>query len=251
MGAQSAAPSNLNYDPYARPDEAPVLRFRLDPFFLSKFEMTQGQWKRFLGKNPSMYGPDFGSLGGKRVDLLHPVEQVSWNDCHQTLARLGLVLPTEAQWEYGARGGTSSVWWTGDEAVSLRGADNLADRFFKENIGPSDWEFEDWLDDGYVVHAPIGSFAPNPYGLHDVHGNVSEWCRERYVSYELKVRPGDGERLTDGVVVQGPEREWRMLRGSDSWGLATAARSAARYYNTPDSRQNGYGVRPARSLSAP
>ncbi len=252
MGAQASIGSGKNYDPQARADESSVQQVSLAPFFLSKFEMTQAQWQRFLGKNPSMYGPDFRSIGGKRVSLRHPVEQVSWEDCQRALVRLGLVLPTEAQWEYGARAGTTTPWWTGDDARFLEGADNLADAFCKENGGSSDFQYEEWLDDGYGAHAPVGSYAPNPFGLHDVHGNVVEWCLDKYVNYTVKCRPGDGLRQAEDVATQAAvAHEWRVHRGGDCWGLATAARSTARFPNAPDARQNSCGVRPARSISGP
>ena len=111
--------------------------------------------------------------------LRNPVEQVSWEDCDLWLGRLGLVLPTEAQWEYAARGGTTTPRWTGLGTDGLAKAANLADAFCQQNDGPSSWKYESW-NDGYAVHAPVGSFAPNPFGLHDVLGNVWEWCRDWY-----------------------------------------------------------------------
>src|SRR5262249_25075170 len=132
MGAQAASPSGRNVDPQADANESPVHEVSLDAYFLSKYEMTQDQWLRLAGKNPSLYSPGDG-INGKLVTLLHPVENVSWIDCTIVLSRLALELPTEAQWEYGARAGTSTPWWTGSEKTSLRGAGNLADAYSKRH----------------------------------------------------------------------------------------------------------------------
>src|SRR6185503_3453921 len=162
MGAQKSDPNGASYDPESEGNEGPIQEVALSPFFMSKYEMTQGQWLRFTGKNPSRYDPR-SEFGGHRSTLLHPVEQVSWTTCSEVLSRMDLLLPTEAQWEYAARAGTLSVWWTGDVKESLAGAANVADSFCRKNGGPSVWVYEDWLDDGYSVHAPVGSYAPNAF----------------------------------------------------------------------------------------
>src|SRR5690606_223374 len=125
----------------------------LSPFFLSKYELTQGQWLRSSGANPCSYPPS-SEFGGKITDLRHPVEQVSWEDCQRVLPRAALQLPTESQWEYGCRSGTSTPWWVGREREKLREAANLADAFCKANGGAASWQYEAW-DDGYTAHAPV------------------------------------------------------------------------------------------------
>ena len=120
---------------------------------------------------------------------------VSWEEASELMRRQALALPTEAQWEYAARAGTDSPWWTGSTRETLRGAENLMDRTVaRQNSSPSaKLEFERWLADGHVVHAPVGSYRANPWGLHDMLGNVGEWCREFYVSpYRASEAPGDG-----------------------------------------------------------
>ncbi len=246
MGAQKADPSMPNYDPPAKGDEGPVNEVTLVPFFLSKYEMTQAQWERFVGKNPSRYGAhDYGANWDRtparkrrRLMGLHPVEQVSWEDCRDVMGRLDLTLPTEAQWEYAARARTSTVFWTGKEVTSLQGAANLADEFAKANGGET-WQCENELDDGYLVHAPVGRFKANRFGLHDVHGNVWEWCRDGYGLYNLPVTPANGER-----VVSGPSS--RVIRGGSFNDTAVYARSAYRSYYTPEFRVSFLGLRPAR-----
>ena len=176
MGAQREKPQDPNYDPNAKEDEKPVHKVTLEPFFLSKYEMTQGQWQRFTGNNPSHWSPAT-TIISERYSLADPVEWVNWNECHEVLFRLGLALPTEAQWEYATRAGTSTVWWTGNEASGLQDAANIADVSMKrypelQHLASLD------IDDGRIFHGVVGSYAPNPFGLHDVIGNVCEWCRD-------------------------------------------------------------------------
>jgi formylglycine-generating enzyme required for sulfatase activity/tRNA A-37 threonylcarbamoyl transferase component Bud32 len=238
MGAQKDDPGKPGYDPRAEANEGPVHEVTLSPFFLSKFEMTQGQWERFTGENPSYYAS--GDLVPKPG--LHPVEQVSWEGCTRITARLGLVLPTEAQWEYAARAGTTTSWWTGGERDSLIDAANLADQTARR--GGATWPtIADWpdLEDGFVVHAEAGSFRANGFGLHDVHGNVWEWCRDGYGPYTDPVRPGDGERQVSS--------RFRVSRGGSFSLSASSARSACRSADTPVTRNDYLGLRPARVIT--
>ena len=133
--------------------EGPVHEVTLSAFFLSKYEMSQGRWKRFEGQNPSVEGPDgrysaSWNAEGKAPTLLEPVESVSWTDCLKLLERMGLALPSEAQWEYGARAGTDTPWWTGEERESLRGAVNLVDRWARQHgVGPGWSSRSGWKTD--------------------------------------------------------------------------------------------------------
>ena len=237
MGAERD-PASTNYDPDARRDEGPVHSVTLSAFFLSKFEMTQGQWARVQsGATPSHYG------AGKRpwgATPLHPVEQVSWTECDRALMQIDLELPTEAQWEYGARAQTSSVWSTGSDVMSLEGAANIADagsaRFY-----PRGWKHERF-EDGYAFHAPVGSFDANAFGLHDVHGNLGEWCRDMFATYaEANPESGTGLREPPGFLA-------RVLRGGSFGDSATTARSANRSWFEPSYRHLSLGLRPARAL---
>ncbi len=245
MGAAQPAqgrPGDPNADPFAHADEGPVHEVEIAPFFLSKYEMTQGQWLRIAGANPSFFAPG-RRLGDRPPTLLHPVEQVSHEDCTALLSRLSLRLPTEAQWEYAARGGTDASWSVGATRESLIGAANLADQA-AARAGFSWPSIDDWpeLDDGYAAHAPVGRFAANPFGLHDIHGNVWEWCRDVYVPYPGGMHGPDGERRDGG------NRD-RTFRGGSFYGTARQARSADRNSTTPTFRGYYIGVRPARRLS--
>jgi len=238
MGAQRSDRNDPNYDPNAQV-EGPVHEVVLSPFFLSKYEMTQGQWLRFAGSNPSFYraGEAVGSL-------MHPVELVSWYDCIGLLRRLGLLLPTEAQWEYGARGNTGTVWWTGDEQESLRGAANLADQSALRAKAP--WaDVQAWpdLDDGYAGHAPVDAFLPNPFGLFNVHGNLWEWCLDGFDT-DYYSRSPMMDPLCDPA-----DSAFRIARGGAFGYSAVLARSASRAVTAPTNSNGFTGLRPARAIA--
>ena len=156
--------------PGARPDERPVRTVELSPFLVAKHELTQGQWLRATGTNPS-YGGSLEELEEASppdpARLARPVERVDWDDARRVLARFGLTLPSEARWEYAARGGRdSAVWW---HAPADEGRRTWREHANLRSTAP-----------GRTV--PVGSLSPNPFGLHDVLGNVWEWCLDGYVA---------------------------------------------------------------------
>ena len=224
---------NPNVDPFAEPDEQPITRIRLDPFLISKYEVTQAQWERQMGSTPSQYGPLIEA--GRR----HPVTNVNFADVSTFTFQLGMTLPTEAQWEYTARAGTGTVWWTGAGRESLDGYANLADRGYEKKIlgrpGAEDW------DDGHTLHAPIGTFPGNGFGLHDVAGNVWEWCLDHYGDYAIEPNPGTGLRLV-------AEPTTRVMRGGGWDNDALWQRSAIRHQVPPEARWSGLGLRPVKNL---
>ena len=241
MGAQADDPSAPNFDPDAEVIEGPVHEEILEPFFLSKFEVNQAQWVRLTSLNPSFYNdgdrvfhPESEEVLAE-VTTLHPVESVSWRDCSYLSWTQGLALPTEAQWEYAARAGTTTRWWTGDDPSSLEGAENLGDRSTML-VGQPGWVGEEW-DDGFPVHAPVNSLRPNPWGLHHILGNVGEWTREEYTDYyEAVPRNSEGARSEGEPEGSTSDSVWttakfkdRAYRGPGWFRRAVAYRVTARY----------------------
>lgn len=237
MGAQLDCPNEPNFDSHASPIEGPVTSVTLAPFFISKYELTQGQWHALTRDDPSTYGA-VGMHVSTEESGLHPVEGVDWDLCRRILAYVDLELPTEAQWEYAARAGTSTPWWTGVGASSLSGAANVADR--KAEVRQPTWTCADF-DDGAFVHAPVGSYRPNAFGLHDMAGNVMEWCRDSESIYQQESRSGDG--LREGVE----NARKRSFRGGAWDGGPLFSRSAFRNFDMPQTRFYSLGVRPVRA----
>lgn len=241
MGAVRPARTNEfgpNLDPDADDSTGPTNTVTLGPFYLSKYEMTQGQWQKCFGFNPSMYQEGFSKFITNHLGACHPVEQVSWNDCARLLPKFGLALPTEAQWEYASRAGTRSIWWTGDIRNSIEQAANVRDLAAKASglWGDND-PYENWNDKN-AIHAPVGSFSPNAFGLYDTMGNVQEWCRDRFANdYRFPVLGIDGERSD-------PKSRERVLRGGGYGYRAEICRSAQRYGINPSDSSPLIGVRP-------
>jgi len=220
-------------------------RVELAPFFVSKYEMTQAQWERATGDNPSYYAPGHPAV----ADATHPVEQVSWAAADEVLRRLGLRLPTGAQWEYAARAGLASPWWAGTAAGPVLGCVNVADRNALAAMGREAGidDFDEDYDDGWAAHAPVDALAPNPFGLHHVIGNLWEWCADLAYDYDrVEPRPGDGLQVPI-FDEPGPDRP-RELRGGSFLSTYRKARSTFRFYQTRDSANFVFGVRPARPL---
>ena len=248
MGAQMSDPTAHNYDPQALRNESPVHEVTLSPYFLSKYEMTQGQWERFVGRNPSNYGPTNYSpswnRAGKPWSALHPVEQVTWSQCMEVMSHLGFALPSEAQWENGARGGQDSPFWAGSDLESLKNAANLADAYGKSHGNERLELLEKDFDDGNSVHAEVGSYRANPFGLHDVIGNVWEWCLDGYdASFYTRSPKVDPVAPWTSVPV-------RVLRGGGFVNVASFGRSANRDFYAPEYKDNDLGLRPVRAVRA-
>jgi serine/threonine protein kinase/formylglycine-generating enzyme required for sulfatase activity len=195
------------------------------PFLIARHELTQGQWQRLArGPNPSYYaaGREFAAVESP-ITAAHPVEQVSWPIAVRVLGMHGLALPSEAEWEYACRAGTATTWFTGDDAIALAGHANVADASAKRLV-PS-WTCDERIVDGWVIHAPVGSFLPNAFGLYDTHGNVWEWCADAF--------GGAGARV---------------MRGGSHTNAPELAGSSNRSSAPPDARSNNLGLRVVRAL---
>ena len=186
-----------------------------NPFYMGKFEVTQEQWEGLMGNNPS-------SSATKGAKL--PVTDVSWNDCQDFIKKLnaktsgGFRLPTEAEWEYACRAGTSTAYSFGDK------------------ITPKDANHGDLIMREIVA---VGRYKPNAFGLYDMHGNVFEYCEDWYGDYP-------GGSVTDP---KGPATgELRVLRGGFFLiGSQSLARSSYRNLSRPADRSDTDGFRLART----
>jgi|GEM_PF-192098 len=194
------------------------------PYYMGKYEVTQEQWEAVMGDNPS-------KIKGEKL----PVTHVTWKDCQDFIKKLnaktngGYRLPTEAEWEFACRAGTSTAYSFGD---SLTKGD--------ANFSGS----EDTEKDGVKGSAKaVGGYKPNAFGLYDMHGNVWEWCEDWKTSYLA------------GAVIDpiGPATgEYRILRGGRFGFGPSDSRSANRdnYGVTPDSSFADGGFRLARSINS-
>ncbi len=140
-------------------DELPVHEVCISSFKLSKYEVKQKNFQAIMKVNPS-----------ENVGADHPVDSVSWLDARGYCKKLGLRLPSEAEWEYAARGGKQTEFYWGNRVTGREG--NFCDSTCEMNIR------EPRVSDGFRHTAPVGSFPPNPFGLHDMSGNVSEWVQD-------------------------------------------------------------------------
>jgi formylglycine-generating enzyme required for sulfatase activity len=198
--------SLLMGSPLAEPgrdkDEGPQTTVNVQKFYMSKYEITQAQYRAVMGSNPATFKGD---------DL--PVDSVSWNDAVEYCRKLSATtghhyrLPTEAEWEYAARAGTSGPSTTNVDAVGWCGGNS-----------------------GHRSHA-VGLKQANGFGLYDMYGNLWEWCQTQYKPYPYSADDGRESLVNDAVHV---------LRGG-SWGSDDrACRAAYRRRVVPDPRSTGF-----------
>jgi len=254
-------------------DEAPVHRVRITrAFYLGQHHVTVGQFRRFLqasgykaesetdGTGGYGYNPDYDPANSARGDAFegrnpkyswrnpgfqqgddHPVVNVTWNDAVAMSKWLSETegktyrLPTEAEWEYSARAGTRTRYNTGDDPQSLLKAANVFDADAKKN-------WEKWAiyalagHDGFAFTSPVGSFAPNAFGLYDMHGNAWAWTADWYGEHYYANSPLDDPK--------GPATGSVRVRRGGSWHTwSFYARSSYRNWNSPDTRYTLVGMR--------
>jgi serine/threonine protein kinase/formylglycine-generating enzyme required for sulfatase activity len=241
QGSQRTDPNAPNYDALAGADETGegvVVSVALDPFFLSKYEITRAQWTRLVGRDPSFFAAKYPETSL----FTHPAESLSWRETMDALPLLGLALPTEAQWEYACRAGSTTPWPFGlDQTQAARFA-NVKDQSFRRSLANiQDAECEPF-DDGVGLLAEVGHYAPNTFGLHDTIGNVLEWCRDSFGNYDVPAREGDGMRFQqafDSYIARGGAWNLDCRNGRSAWRFAAPA----------DFMSYSTGVRPARPLT--
>jgi formylglycine-generating enzyme required for sulfatase activity len=170
-----------------------------------------------------------------------PVDRVSWVDARRELGRGALVLPTEARWEYSCRAGTESGWSWGSDGMLYAKYANLGDRSYHQKFENAH-EFMIAEDDGFTSIAPVGSLLPNAFGLHDMHGNLHEWCVDDLGPYSGGTRTGDGKLLaSDGY-------NKKIARGACYNNTIWEAASWMRFAWAADRSEIYCGVRAARDL---
>ena len=190
--------------------EEPAHQVTLSSYYIGKYEVTQALWKAVMGENPSSH----------KGDNL-PVDSVSWNDCQDFIRELNALtgknfrLPTEAEWEYAARGGNSSK---GCKYSGGNEPDKVA-----------------WYDDNalYETHE-AGLKSPNELGIYDMSGNVCEWCSDWYGNYDRS------EQSNPAGASSGTER---VLRGGSWRTYSGACRVSDRYYAQPAMPSDHFGLR--------
>jgi formylglycine-generating enzyme required for sulfatase activity len=208
------------------PDEKPLHQVMIgEGFYIGRYEVTQAQWRAVMRRNPSAF----------KYCSRCPVDSVSWDDAQRFIRRLNARgdgfayrLPTEAEWEYACRAGTttpfafgSSLSWTQanfDGTFPYGGAAKGLIR---------------------LTTTPVGSFQPNAWGLYDMHGNVWEWC-EDWHHYSYDGAPTDGVAWLSGGL-----QKFRVLRGGSWKDRAYYLRSGERSADAPGSRAYYYGFRVA------
>jgi formylglycine-generating enzyme required for sulfatase activity len=193
-------------------DDAKPHKVKLRSFYMQKTEVTQELWEAVMGSNPSYF----------KACPNCPVEQVSWDDIQQFISKLNAKtgktyrLPTEAEWEYAARGGIKSKGY--------------------RYAGSNEIEAVAWYVGNSDKTHPVGQKKPNELGIYDMTGNVWEWCSDWYGESYYNSSPGNKP--------QGPDNgEFRVIRGGSCYHDAVYCLVAYRNIRYPDNRRNGGGFR--------
>jgi formylglycine-generating enzyme required for sulfatase activity len=232
------------------------------PFYLGAYEVTRGQYRQYQDAlqrgeaSPANVAlPPGGATtaidGINRFDANanwdappfpqndeHPVIYVSWHEAVAFCSWLSMKegrtyrLPTEAEWEYAARGGSSTTYWWGDDPEGALGKANIADRAYAARFPVRDYGLK--YNDGFIFTAPVGSFQANPFGLHDMIGNVFEWVQDWYA---LPSTSPDHDP-------KGPDNGQLKVAKGGGWASAPAeSRLSFRFREDPSLRFSGMGFR--------
>ena len=226
-------------------NEGPVHRVCIKTFDLAKFEVTQREWRRVmvgLADFPNNPEPSYFKGDDRR-----PVEEVNWDEAQRFVRLISFFghgryrLPSEAEYEYAARAGTTASRYWGDNINDGCTYENIADQSLKKAAPEVVPVFAN-CDDGYAATtAPVGSFKPNPWGLYDVLGNAAAWTEDCYVDNYRKT-PTDGNPNTSGACTS------RVVRGGSWLNDLRSVRAAFRYDLAPVYRGYDQGFRLARTV---
>ncbi len=250
-------------EPQRDADESPRRTLTIDqPFAVSRFEITRDQYAEFAAASGRSAGPDCTVWVGNKWELTEgknwqdphypqtgndPVACIDWFDAQAFAAWLAdrtgqpYRLLSEAEWEYMARGGTTTVYHFGDDPAGLCEYDNGHDMTSMRVHTDMPWEGVP-CDDGFAETAPVGALHPNLFGVYDVHGNVWEWLADCYA-------PSYNGAPLDGLPVLAEDCEQRVYRGG-GWSVQERGRrSANRGRYAADQRYGQLGIRVARDLN--
>ena len=202
-------------------DESPNHLVTVSDFYIGKYEVTQEQWEAVMGTSISQQRDKAGGSSLYGVGVNYPMYYVSWHEVQEFISRLNALtgkqyrLPTEAEWEYAARGGNQS-----------RGYKYSGSNFIEQVA---------WFTDnsGGTTH-PVGTKSPNELGIYDMSGNVWEWCYDRYGSYS-------GTQQTNPMGASSGSN--RVRRGGSRYDNASICRVSNRSYDTPTNRSLNLGFR--------
>jgi formylglycine-generating enzyme required for sulfatase activity len=234
MGSAADEPQRSEYG-------GPQHLVQLQGFFMGQTPITQSQWREVASWQPQgaerwgrELNPNPSRFSDQADSDLRPVEQVSWHDamefCHRLSQRMGrhYTLPSEAQWEYACRAGTTTPFTFGA---------TLTDQLANYNAS---FTYGDGPKGEYRKQTtPVGMFPANAWGLHDMHGNVWEWCLDHW-HRSYAGAPSDGSAW---LTPSASEEERRLLRGGSWDGNPGYCRSAYRFHNQPDDAYSFVGFR--------
>lgn len=221
--------------------EAPAREVKVGPFAIGKFEVTWDEWQDCVGARVCRQIDDEGWGRARR-----PVINVSWEETQEYLnwlsrkTRQTYRLPSEAEWEYAARAGTQTIFSWGDAEMSSCDHANVFD--WTARIARPNWSWWVGCDDEHANTAPVGSYQPNPWGIHDLQGNVWEWTGDCWHN-SYAGAPGDSNAWIDGG-----DCSKRVNRGGGWGNNPRTLRPSARDADPASSRGDAMGFRVVREM---